>query len=207
MAKEQPLKFTKKTIDDIMTFMKAGWKSNAEVGLKLCGDERDMKLGPLCFGEVCAVEIRDCGDKPLLGSLHTHPHSQPLLNDGDIMSGAVAREKVMCICGNTKAPGIALDLEKPQPFENLACRCAKIDLDKEAYDKIGEIFDDHKDAIVSEVKKIKEENKELERGGLGWRLREDPMATRAHRKMMEEAKPYLKKVLEKAKYQAIALKE
>lgn len=207
MANEESIKFTKKTLDDILVFMKTGWKSNAEIGVKLCGDEKDIQLGPLCFGEVCAVDIRNCGDKPLVGSLHTHPHSQPFLNDGDVMSGAVAGEKVMCICGNTKAPGIALDLEKPQPFEDLACRCAKIDSDKEAYHKIHEIFDNHKDAIVSEVEKIKEENKELERGGLGWRLREHPMATRAHRKMMEEAQPYIKKVLKKAKYQTFPVKE
>jgi proteasome lid subunit RPN8/RPN11 len=159
-----------------------------------------MSLGATCTGEVCAVEIRDCGDRPVIGSIHTHPHSQPYPARNDIFVGISEQEKVMCVCGSQKAPGIAIDLEKPAPFEDLACRCLKLDKNKEAYERVKEIYNRYKPEIDRQVEQIKEINRQLEREGKPWRRNEDAFWTEAYQKALKEADRHLDEVLFKSEY-------
>jgi len=194
------MKFAADVTKEIAKLLKKSWRTNRETGAKLCGRVDEMTLGTTCTGEACEIEIKDCGAKPVVGSLHTHPHSSPYINEGDVIAGAVEGDKVLCVCGNAKAPGIALDLEEPAPFENLLCRCSRIDVDKEAYGKVAETYKRYEPEIEKEMRDTERRNEELEREGKPYRFRVSPILTRAYTRAMEEAKPYIERVLKGLRY-------
>jgi len=194
------IRFATDVLKEVAKLLKRSWKTNRETGSKLCGREDEMSLGTTCTGEACEIEIKDCGTKPVVGSLHTHPHSSPYLNEGDVLAGSVERDRVTCVCGNAKAPGIALDLEEPQPFENLLCRCSRIDVDKEAYDKVVEIWKRYEPEVEREMEETEKRNEQLEREGKPYRYRVSPIWTRAYGRAREEAEPYIERILKKLRY-------
>ncbi|MEM2187757.1 MAG: hypothetical protein QXG35_00350 [Nitrososphaerota archaeon] len=200
------IKFAPGEMEKIKSILKESWELNREVGARLCGSDEGLVLGTKCIGEACSLEIRDCGGLPEVGSIHTHPHSAPYLNDSDIIAGAKMGDKIMCVCGNLKAPAVVFDASKPEPFENLACRCARIDADEAAYEKIREIAEKYDEAIEKELRKLEEENRRLEREGAPYRVVVSHMNTRSYWKMLEEAEPYTRKIMEKLRYSIFHIK-
>ena len=188
---------------ELLELMRHGWDSNAEVGANLCGKEDELNLGVKCFGERCEVAIRDCGAEPLVGSVHTHLYDQPYLNPHDILDSIQKWEKVACVCGNAKAPGVAKDFEKPQPFENIVCRCARIDVDKKNYDAIGKTAREYSPRIAAEIEDTKEINRHFEMKGVPVRLDEDELYMETYRELRRKVNRRLLELAKNIKYETL----
>lgn len=190
---------------ELLDLMKRGWDSNIEIGANLCGREDELNLGVHCYGERCEVDIRDCGDEPLVGSVHTHPWSQPYLNGHDIIDSIKEHDRVACVCGNSKAPGFPEDLERPQPFEDLVCRCARLDADGENYEAIGRLAREYAPRIAEEVEETRALNRDFERDGVPVRFPEDVLYQESYRELRRKVAPRLLELTKKMEYEPLDL--
>jgi proteasome lid subunit RPN8/RPN11 len=148
------IKFARGELEKIRELLRLSWRENREVGAKLCGSKEEVILGTTCIGDYCSLELKDCRGRPVIGSIHTHPHSAPYLSEEDVIHAVLDGESVMCVCGNAKAPGIAVEFEKPVPFRNIVCRCWEVDKDKEAYESIRRIFKEAEPEIRREMEEL-----------------------------------------------------
>ena len=133
------------------------YRRNREIAFPLCETSAGVDLGRKCVGEACAVSIKGCqrGQKKV-GFVHTHPHTAPWINQGDLMAGISGGERLACVVGNTKAPNISVGGHESEraPPENLAVRC--VDLHEV---KGSGWFDQVRKEIKASVPQMKEERK------------------------------------------------
>lgn len=119
--------FSSKDLKALFDLTKDSMKKDRETATFLCGTAESPKLGTICAGERCEVDIRvpkmcPNGSKPF-GLFHTHPHAKPWTNENDATASSLEGMRISCVGGNDKAPWLILGGEEPAPIRNLAVRC------------------------------------------------------------------------------------
>lgn len=119
--------FNKKDLQRLFELTESAMKKDMEIATFLCGSMESPKLGNVCTGGKCEVDVhipKRCpnGTEPL-GLFHTHPHTKPWTNETDAKASAHEGLIVSCVGGNDKAPWIIAGGEEPAPIKNLVVRC------------------------------------------------------------------------------------
>ena len=119
-------KFSGKERKELFEFVKRSMKEDAEIAVFLCGKKESPKLGNICTGSRCEVDISTPKKCPIghpFGLFHTHPHTKPWTNETDAKASSQHGLYMSCVGGNDKAPWIILGSEDPAPIRNLTIRC------------------------------------------------------------------------------------
>jgi hypothetical protein len=98
MEDKEFVKFIKSLSPEIAREVKSANRRRKEHGFVICSTNRKLRIGGLCVGEKCGVELKPCPDgEKTIASFHTHPSDDILPSENDVMMSFLKGEEFLCI--------------------------------------------------------------------------------------------------------------